>query len=108
MDAFMTILKGIGFIIHLIIKIALLPVQIILSVLVYVIDFAGGIFDKIFGLVGGFIIIGAIRGLFCHPIDWKLFAEGMIGGSLIGAFPRLVCLFGESALVGIIDILANI
>ena len=108
MDAFMTILRVIGFIFHLIIKIASFPVLIVLSLLIFMIDFIGAKFDIIFGIVGGFIILGGISVLFFQPIDWKLFAEAMIIGSIIGVIPRVVCLFGESALVGIIDILSNI
>ncbi|MBO6308223.1 MAG: hypothetical protein J6I76_00770 [Oribacterium sp.] len=104
----MTVLRLIGSIVHIILKIVLLPVQIILTMLICMIDFAGGVFGFIFGIVGGFIIIAGFSCLFMPPVDWKLFTEAMVIGTLIGSFPRMVRYFGESLLIGMKDLLARI
>ena len=108
MDVFVTMLKIIGSILHLLIKIALLPIQIILSVLIFMIDFAGNVVGFLSGIVGGIIILGGISSLFFPPVDWKLFVLAMVMGSIIGALPRIVCYYGDSALAGIKYILAKI
>ena len=104
----MTVLRLIGSIVHIILKIVLLPVQIILTMLICMIDFAGGVFGFIFGIVGGFIIIAGFSCLFMRPVDWKLFTEAMVIGTLIGSFSRMVRYFGESLLIGMKDLLARI
>lgn len=72
------------------------------------IDFAGGVFGFIFGLVGGFIILAGLSCLFMPPVDWKLFTEAMIAGTVIGSLPRMVRYFGESVLIGMKGLLAKI
>jgi hypothetical protein len=42
------------------------------------------------------------------PVDWKLFIEAMIAGTVIGSFPRMVRYFGESVLIGMKGFLAKI
>ncbi len=104
----MTVLRLIGSIIHILLKIVLLPIQIVLTILIIMIDFAGGVFGFVFGIIGGFIIIGGFSCLFMPPIDWKLFIEAMVIGTLIGSLPRIVRCFGESLLIGMKDLLARI
>lgn len=72
------------------------------------IDFAGGVFGFIFGLVGGFIILAGLSCLFMPPVDWKLFIEAMIAGTVISSLPRMVRYFGESVLIGMKGLLAKI
>ncbi len=108
MDIFVTTLKIIGSIIRLLIKIALFPVQIVLTVLIFMIDFTGNVVGFLSGIVGGIIILGGISGLFFPPVDWKLFVLAIVMGSIIGALPRIVCYYGDSALAGIKYILAKI
>lgn len=79
-----------------------------LTILICMIDFAGGVFGFILGLVGGFIILAGLSSLFMPPVDWKLFIEAMIAGTVIGSLPRMVRYFGESVLIGMKGLLAKI
>lgn len=104
----MIALSVFGSVLHFLLKVVLLPVQIVLTILICMIDFAGGVFGFIFGLIGGFIILAGLSCLFMSPVDWKLFFEAMIAGTVIGSFPRMVRYFGESVLVGMKSFLARI
>ncbi len=104
----MIALSVFGSVLHFLLKVVLLPVQIVLTILICMIDFAGGVFGFIFGLIGGFIILAGLSCLFMPPVDWKLFFEAMITGTVIGSFPRMVRYFGESVLVGMKSFLARI
>ena len=104
----MMAMRMMGRIFRFLLKAALLPVQIVLTGLICMIDFAGSAFGFIFGGVGGFIILSGLSCLFMSPIDWNLFLKAMIGGMVIGSFPRIVCRFGESVLGGMKGFLARI
>ena len=99
----MIALRVFGSVLHFLLKVVLLPVQIVLTILICMIDFAGGVFGFIFGLVGGFIILAGLSCLFMQPVDWKLFIE-----AIIGSLPRMVRYFGESVLIGMKGLLAKI
>ena len=103
----MIALRVFGSVLHFLLKVVLLPVQIVLTILICMIDFAGGVFGFIFGLVGGFIILAGLSCLFMPPVDWK-FIEAMIAGTVIGSLPRMVRYFGESVLIGMKGLLAKI
>ena len=49
----MVALKLFRIIIHFILKIIFLPIQIVLTVLISMLDFASGVISIVFGLVGG-------------------------------------------------------
>ena len=104
----MTVIRLVGSIFHILLKMVLLPVQIVLTILIFMIDFAGGVFGFVFGIGGGFIIMAGFSCLFMPPIDWKLFTEAMIIGTLIGSFPRMVRFIGESLLIGLKGFIAKI
>ncbi len=104
----MKVLRVFVEIIRFVIRIILLPIQITLSILIYMIDFTGGVFSFISGIIGTVIILGGICGLFMPPIDWRLFWAAMIIGSLIGVLPGIVAEFGDAILMAIKYILAQI
>lgn len=39
--------------------------------------------------------------LFASPIDRKMFLEALIFGSIIGAFPHIICYAGDTVLIAI-------
>lgn len=47
-----------------------------------------GVFGFILGLIDGFIILAGLSCLVMLPIDWKLFIEAMVAGTVIGSFTR--------------------
>lgn len=63
----MTVLYGIGMILRFILKIALLPVQAALTLLMLAIGFIGGFANIACGLIGSFFVIGGIT-KFCFII----------------------------------------
>lgn len=66
----MTVLYGIGMILRFILKIALLPVQAALTLLMLAIGFIGGFANIACGLIGSFFVIGGIfyQVLFYHRV----------------------------------------
>ena len=56
----MTVLYGIGMILRFILKIALLPVQAALTLLMLAIGLIGGFANIACGLIGSFFVIGGI------------------------------------------------
>lgn len=92
----MVALKIFRIIIHFMLKIIFLPIQIVLTVLISMLDFASGVISVVFGLVGGIFVLLAFSFLFTSPIDWKMFMEALIFGSLIGVLPHLVRYCGDT------------
>lgn len=65
----MTVLYGIGMILRFILKIALLPVQAALTLLMLAIGFIGGFANIACGLIGSFFVIGGMyQVLFYHRV----------------------------------------
>ncbi len=64
----MTVLYGIGMILRFILKIALLPVQAALTLLMLAIGFIGGFANIACGLIGSFFVIGGNFTKFCFII----------------------------------------
>ncbi|SFG20881.1 hypothetical protein [Lachnobacterium bovis] len=95
----MVALKLFRIIIHFMLKIIFLPIQIVLTVLISMLDFASGVISVVFGLVGGIFVLLAFSFLFTSPIDWKMFMEALIFGSLIGVLPHLVRYCGDTILM---------
>ena len=104
----MITMKIMGSVVHLAVQLVLLPAQIILTMLICMMNFAGGVFDLIFGLIGGFIILAGLSCLFMPPVEWSLAIEAMVTGIVIGSFPRMVRYFGETVLVGMKGLLSKI
>ena len=89
----MITMKIIGSVFHLTVQLVLLPAQIVLTMLICMMNFAGGVFDFIFGLIGGFIILAGLSCLFMSPVEWSLVIEAMVAGMVIGSFPRMIRYF---------------
>lgn len=104
----MITMKIIGSVFHLAVQLVLLPAQIVLTMLICMMNFAGGVFDFIFGLIGGFIILAGLSCLCMSPVEWPLVIEAMVAGMVIGTFPRMVRYFGETVLVGMKGLLSKI
>lgn len=62
----------------------------LLTIVMMMFNFAGGVFNWIFGIIGAVCIIGGICGLILTPADWRTFWASIIIGSLFGIFPRIV------------------
>ena len=104
----MITMKIIGSVFHLTVQLVLLPAQIVLTMLICMMNFAGGVFDFIFGLIGGFIILAGLSCLFMSPVEWSLVIEAMVAGMVIGSFPRMIRYFGETVLVVMKGLLSKI
>lgn len=76
--------------------------------LICMMNFADGVFDFIFGLIGGFIILAGLSGLIMSPVEWSLVIEAMVAGMVIGSFPRMIRYFGEIVLAGMKGLLSKI
>lgn len=104
----MITMKIIGSVFHRTVQLVLLPAQIVLTLLICMMHFAGSVFDFIFGLIGGFIILAGLSCLFMSPVEWSLVIEAMVAGMVIGSFPRIIRYFGEGVLSGLKGFLAEI
>lgn len=104
----MITMKIIGSVFHLAVQLVLLPAQIALTMLICMMNFADGVFDFIFGLIGGFIILAGLSCLFMPPVEWSLVIEALTAGMVIGSFPRMIRYFGETVLVGMKGLLSKI
>ena len=104
----MITMKIIGSVFHRTVQLVLLPAQIVLTMLICMMNFAGGVFDFIFGLIGGFIILAGLSCLFMSPVKWSLVIEALTAGIVIGSFPRMIRYFGEPVLVGMKGLLSKI
>lgn len=94
-----------GSFIRLILKILLLPVQAVLTVLIAMVHFASGVLGLVCGIIGGLFVLLSFTYLFASPIDWKMFLEALIFGSIIGALSHIICYAGDTVLIAIKEFL---
>ena len=102
----MTVLYGIGIILRFILKIALLPVQAALTLLMLAIGFIGGFANIACGLIGSFFVIGGI----CSFIngDISLGWQGLLVGIVVAVIPQALTVWGAEGILGLKNLLARI
>ena len=57
------------------------------------------------GCFGSLFVLLSFTYLFASPIDWKMFLEALIFGSIIGALPHIICYAGDTVLIAIKEFL---
>lgn len=104
----MTVLYVIGTILRFLLRIALLPVQAALTLMLLAIDFASGLIGIAFTLAGDICIIGGIIELCSKTGSTTIGIEGLIGGLCFAVIPQAIALWGETAILGLKELLARV
>lgn len=104
----MTVLYGIGTVLRFILRIALLPVQAILTLLMLAIGFIGGLANIVCWLLGAFFVIGGVCSFISPVGSVSIGWQGLIAGILIAVIPQALTLWGEEGLLGLKELLARI
>ena len=102
----MTVLYGVGTVFRFILRIALLPVQAVLTLLMLAIGFIGGLANLVCWLLGVFFVIGGI----CSFINGSasLGWQGLIVGILVAVVPQALTIWGAEGIGCIKELLARI
>lgn len=102
----MTVLYGIGTVLRFILRIALLPVQAILTLLIFAIGFIGGLANIGCWLLGAFFVFGGI----CSFINGSaaLGWQGLIVGIIVAVVPQALTIWGAEGIGCLKEVLARV
>ena len=102
----MTVLYGIGTVLRFILRIALLPVQAILTLLILAIGFIGGLANIVCWLLGAFFVFGGI----CSFINGSaaLGWQGFIVGIIVAVVPQALTIWGAEGIGCLKEVLARV
>ncbi len=102
----MAVLYGIGTVLRFILKVALLPVQAVLTLLMLALGFIGGLASVVLELLGAFLVIAGV----CSFIsgDSSLGWQGLIVGIVVAVIPQALTIWGEEGLLGLKDLLRRV
>ncbi|MBQ5475832.1 MAG: hypothetical protein IIT65_14435 [Lachnospiraceae bacterium] len=104
----MAVLYGIGTVLRFILKVALLPVQAVLTLLMLAMAFVGSLTCTLFEIIG---TLGVICGLYEFISSTGSATSGwqfLIGGILLVILPQALTILGEVGLLNLKDFLARI
>ena len=104
----MTVLYGIGTVLRFILRVALLPIQAVLTLLLLAMAFIGSLACTLFEIIG---TIGIICGLYEYISSTGSAISGwqfLIGGILLVIIPQALTIWGEAGLLNLKDLLARI
>lgn len=104
----MTVLYGIGTVLRFILRIALLPVQAILTLLMLAIGFIGDLANIVCWLLGAFFVIVGVCSFISPVGSVSLGWQGIIAGILIAIIPQALTIWGAEGILGLNDLLARI
>ena len=102
----MTVLNGIGTVLRFILRIALLPVQAVLTLLMLAIGFIGGLTNLVCWVLGVFFVIGGI----CSFINGSasLGWQGLIVGIIVAVVPQALTLWGAEGIGCLKELLGRV
>lgn len=102
----MTVLYGIGTVLRVILRIALLPVQAVLMLLMLAIGFIGGLANIVCWLLGAFFAFGGI----CSFINGSaaLVWQGLIVGIIVAVVPQALTIWGAAGIGCLKEVLARV
>ena len=90
-----------GGLLHFIVKLILFPVAIVLTIVNYMLCFAGGIvcfFTKIIGVI---FVLGGIILMVSEPHNYVMGWQAILIGTLLGGLPMFLKDFGSAILSGV-------
>ncbi|SFG59042.1 hypothetical protein [Oribacterium sp. WCC10] len=103
----MVVLYGIGMIIRFILKVALLPVQAALTLLLFALCYVGGLVTYASELLGTFLIFCGICTFWMKgpaTMGW----QGIIAGILFAIIPQALTLWGAEGVLCLKDLLGRV
>ena len=102
----MTALYGVGIVFRFILRIALLPVQAVLTLLMLAIGFIGGLANIVCWLLGAFFVFGGI----CSFINGSatLGWQGFIVGIIVAVVPQALTIWGAEGIGCLKEVLARV
>ena len=102
----MTVLYGVGIVFRFILRIALLPVQAVLTLLMLAIGFIGGLANIVCWLLGAFFVFGGI----CSFINGSatLGWQGFIVGIIVAVVPQALTIWGAEGIGCLKEVLARV
>lgn len=95
-------------VIRFILRIVLLPVQAVLTLLMFALEFVGGLAGFAFKIIGTLLVIGGICAFIGNSGSTALGWQGIIIGILVVAIPQALTLWGEEGLLGLKELLGRI
>lgn len=104
----MTVLYVIGTILRFILRVALLPVQAVLTIVLLAVGFISGLAQFVFGIAGAICFIGGLVELFSKTGSASLGWQGIIAGTLFVVIPQAVAIWGELGIISLKDLLARV
>lgn len=102
----MTVLYGVGTVLRFVLRIALLPVQAVLTLLMLAIGFIGGLANIVCWLLGAFFVIGGICSF--NNESASLGWQGLIVGIIVAVVPQTLTIWGAEGIRYLKEMLARI
>ncbi len=93
-------------VLRFILKVALLPVQAVLTLLMLAIGFIGGLTSVVFELLGVFLVIGGLCSFAngSASLGW----QGLIVGIIVTVVPQALTIWGAEGIVCLKELLARV
>lgn len=104
----MTVLYGIGTVLRFILRIALLPVQAVLTLVMLAMAFVGSLACTLFEIIGMLCVICGLYEFISSTGSATSGWQFLIGGILLVIIPQALTIWGEEGLLNLKDLLARI
>lgn len=104
----MIVLKIIGVILYAVLKVAVVFLQIALTILAAFVSFGGGVVKKIGGIIGGLFIMASLMCLATGQVSGHEFWMMFLVGIAFGAIPAAAKMLGEEGIYAIKGALSKV
>jgi hypothetical protein len=104
----MIVLKIIGAILYAVLKVAVVFLQIALTILAAFVSFGGGVVKKIGGIIGGLFIMASLMCLATGQVSGHEFWMMFLVGIAFGAIPAAIKMLGEEGIFAVKNALSKI
>lgn len=93
---------------HIAMKLILLPVAIVLTIVNYVFCFAGGVVCYIAKFMAVLFVMGGILLVISEPLNFMMGWQAILIGALFGRVPIFLKNFGSAILSGIVGVMRRV
>ena len=104
----MIVLKIIGVILYAVLKVAVVFLQIALTILAAFVSFGGGVVKKIGGIIGGLFIMASLMCMATGQVSGHEFWMMFLVGIAFGAIPAAAKMLGEEGIYAIKGALSKV
>ena len=102
----MTVLYGVGTVLRVILRIAFLPVQAVLTFLMLAIGFIGGLANIVCWLLGAFFVFGGICSFINGSASFGW--QGLIVGIIVAVVPQALTIWGAEGIGCLKELLGRV